>query len=714
LIVNHSDRPSITTKPENVASNQALTVCNSSFIGRDRVLTELDGLFVQNRLILIYGQGGLGKSTVAKFYCQRFESKDFYKLGTVGSSDIANAESLVDKWLQEFFGEEISRQEFSIKLARFRKHLQDDDRNICFVLDNLEPALVNGRFKEENTRYVALLDVLSDPHVRSITLITSREKIHENGIRVYNYQLPELDARSWYDYFQSRQIRVSEQSLEDLSSVLNLMCKAYGGNAECMSVLSGDILSAREYDNSLEDYWAANQEDLLAHPTIEGLIKRQFEVLQRDNQLAYKLLCRMGCYRYQDAVATVPEDGIIAMLWEELKPRAKRIVKDLRDRCLIKFSDQDKGYFLHPVMRAEAVGRLKDECGKWTKEGEEANIQAAQFWTNSVLSVVTIDDALRAFESYHHYVTTSKYELAANVIAGRRENTWDKDEALGNSLYRFGLLESIKTAINAISHDLSNSPNLCKLYNVLGDVYWITGESYKAISLHEKSKKLAIDFDIKNFELVAFLNIGLCQIDVWEIQLAIDSFEKCIELSQNTIYRYHAVDSFFCLSFLNSLLGDKEKTVDFANKFFQELNLSEHNTWATGYRWLFLGKAYSNLFDIDKSLEMYKNAFAYAEKSHYYQVKANALNGLAIVSRIQNVWDQAISYHSESLDILQTIGAKCDLAEAYFQLGLTCQAMGENDQAKTYKAKALELFGQMEAPKQIERVNQAFEQGAQQ
>ena len=58
------------------------------------------------------------------------------------------------------------------------------------------------------------------------------------------------------------------------------------------------------------------------------------------------------------------------------------------------------------------------------------------------------------------------------------------------------------------------------------------------------------------------------------------------------------------------------------------------------------------------------------------------------------------------------IGAKCDLAEAYFQLGLTYQAMGEYDQAEEYKAKALELFAQIEAPKQCDRVNKAFEQGA--
>ena len=51
-------------------------------------------------------------------------------------------------------------------------------------------------------------------------------------------------------------------------------------------------------------------------------------------------------------------------------------------------------------------------------------------------------------------------------------------------------------------------------------------------------------------------------------------------------------------------------------------------------------------------------------------------------------------------------------AEAYFQLGLTYQAMGEHNQAEEHKVKALEFFAEMEAPKQCDRVNKAFEQGA--
>ena len=278
----------------------------------------------------------------------------------------------------------------------------------------------------------------------------------------------------------------------------------------------------------------------------------------------------------------------------------------------------------------------------------------------------------------------------------------------GNSFYRLGFLESIKFAIINISPNIPDSPSLCKIYNILGDVYWLTGEFYKSIDTHQKSKKLALEFSIAEFEFAAFLNIGLCYIDLWEIQLAIDTLEKCIELSKNTIYRYHAIDACFCLSFLYSAQQEKDKAIDFLNKTFQEFKLTEHNTWSTGYRWLFLGRAYINLFDIGKSLEMYKKALSYAKKSHYPQVKANSLCGLSVIHRTQNNFCEAITYNYEAIIILENIAAKYDLAEAYFQLGLTYQAMGEHDQAEEFKAKAIKLFAQMEAPKQIDRVNKAF------
>ncbi len=70
--------------------------------------------------------------------------------------------------------------------------------------------------------------------------------------------------------------------------------------------------------------------------------------------------------------------------------------------------------------------------------------------------------------------------------------------------------------------------------------------------------------------------------------------------------------------------------------------------------------------------------------------------------------NRAIHKHENSINILLGIECKPLLAEEYFQLGLTYQAIGEQDQVEEYKAKATELFAQMQAPKQIERVNKAF------
>ena len=224
------------------------------------------------------------------------------------------------------------------------------------------------------------------------------------------------------------------------------------------------------------------------------------------------------------------------------------------------------------------------------------------------------------------------------------------------------------------------------------------GDIHEAIDFHETSKQIATEFGLKDLEAVAFLNIGLCQIDIWEIQLAIKNFEKCIKLTENT-NRDYTVDSFYCLSFLNSVIGCKTKSIDFATQVFQELDLSDKTSWSSGYRWLFLGRAYMNLSNLEKSFEMYKNALSYSEESHYLQVKANSLSGLATIKRMQNDWEQAISYHHESIDILKLIGARCDLAEAYFQLGLTHQTMGKHDQAEECKAEALKLFAAIKAPK---------------
>ena len=140
----------------------------------------------------------------------------------------------------------------------------------------------------------------------------------------------------------------------------------------------------------------------------------------------------------------------------------------------------------------------------------------------------------------------------------------------------------------------------------------------------------------------------------------------------------------------------------------QVIDTKLQTEWAKGNRLIFLGYAYKNIGLLDSAIESFKNILAFAEDSNYPQSKARASLGLATTLRFGENTNNCVDYYHEAIKILKTIGAKCDLAEAYFQLGLTYQAMGEHDQAEEYKEKALELFAKMQAPKQIERVNKAF------
>jgi tetratricopeptide (TPR) repeat protein len=70
---------------------------------------------------------------------------------------------------------------------------------------------------------------------------------------------------------------------------------------------------------------------------------------------------------------------------------------------------------------------------------------------------------------------------------------------------------------------------------------------------------------------------------------------------------------------------------------------------------------------------MFLKAISYAEETHYTQVKAKALSGIAELYRVRGEFETALSHHLKAIELLEEIGANPDLAEAYYQLGLTYQ-----------------------------------------
>jgi len=659
---------------------------NLNFVGREEEIAQLNTLIDQGaKVIVIKAPGGVGKTILAKEYLksQGFELVVELQMAQE-KENITPVESAIEELLKQDFQEEPGR-EFGITLARLKRQLQT--RRVGVLIDNLEPALDGqGRFIEPHRRYVELLRVLADSSLQSVTLITSREPLAECG-GVTNYSLPSLNEQAWEDFLTRRDIDIDATTLKE-------MHKAYGGNALAMNILCAPI----QRDGGMVAYWQEYKVEAgLLVNVVKNLIEEQFKRLKEIYPEAYKLLCRLGCYRYQD-VPTVPTEGLLCLLWDVPEREKRRVIEWLRNLSLVEC--QNREYWLHPVIREEAIARLRA-----SEYWEEANRQAADFWTESVKNVETIKDALTAFEAYYHYLEFDNFDLAADVIVKERQNKFHKSEKLGIAFYRLGLLQQMKLAITRIINQVNPGYVLSSLHNILGTIYWLTGDIKNSIESHELSKNIASEFQILSIEIVAFLNIGLCQIDLLEIEKGIALFEKVISMAENTDCHRFAVGSYYCLAFLKSCLDLKQESLEFVHK---NSVIANFGVWYLGYRLLFLGQTYKNLKEVDKSFEMYREAIEFAEETHYTQVRAKALYGLAELYRIQEDFTIALSHHSESIALLDQIGAKCDLAEAYYQLALTYQKMGKIDQSQENFDKAIQLFEEMEAPNQVEKVRRAI------
>ncbi len=660
----------------------------ADFVGREKALIDLATLTQNHKLILIHGAGGIGKTELAKQYLktQGFEFI-IELLMAKETQNISSIDGVVEEWIKQYFNKE-TNQDFSINLDRLKRLLKE--HYIGILIDNLEPALEKGKFIKEHRNYLELLRVLANPDLQSLTLVTSREKLVESAINLGYYSLDGLTEDAWKNYFISHQIDIECNSLK-------AMRDAYGGNAKAMRILLGAI--KEDYDNNLSKYWQENQKDLLIKLELKDLVTTEFEGLKKEDIDAYNLLCRLGCYRYQE-ISKVPIEGLFCLLWDVDKIQQGRVIERLKNRALL---EHESGkYWLHSVIKQEARERLEN-----TENWEKANYEAGKFWTKSVETVETLEDALYALEACYHYLNIEDYEQAGKVIAQERNNKWEKNEPLGASFYRLGVFKPIIKLIDKIIENYNkNTICLATLYNLKGHFFWSVGKPREAILLHEKSSKIGKNI----FEARANFNIGLCLLDLGEIEQAEYKFNQVCEIaSNNEEDNYLLVESYFCLAFIKSYFDDAENAKKFLKKFDGNQEKLSQIYWTQGYSYIFIALTYKNLGQIKSARDYYQEALDFAKESNYPQVEAKALIGLGEIYRIEEDYDKAIQVQQRSIDILSKIDAKCDLAEAYYQIALTYQDMEKikqeyKDRSRYNFDQSIDLFKTIKAPKQIQKI----------
>jgi tetratricopeptide (TPR) repeat protein len=674
----------------------------ADFVGRAAAIAHLNALVDRGcKVIVIQGEGGLGKTTLAQHYLQQGFEFVLELLMAKETQQITSVERVVEEWLKQDFQQEPGL-EFGITLGRLKRQLHT--RRVGILIDNLEPALDrDGRLIAPHRGYVELLRVLADAKVQAVTLITSRDRLCEPDLTVEHYRLPRLDQAAWQQFFGSR---LSIACSAD-RSILQQLHWTYGGNAKAMGVLCGAIWE--DFGGDLTAYWQEQRDGLSAgladfKNDLKTLVASQIDRLQRLDPFAYRLLCRLGCYRYQD-IPTLPLPALLALLWDVPLFQQRQVILSLRNRSLVDF--EQGRYWLHPVIRAEAIARLRR-----SPDWEIANCKAAEFWTTSVQTIEATQDALQALEAYYHCIEIQDFEAAGSVILKSRNNQWRQFLPLGSTLYRL-------VAITQVISNVHSPQKLSELYNILGDLYWIIGKIHPAIACQEQAITLATEtlrslhpetasqhtlYYLKMLEVDSLLSMGLYKIDLWELESAAQLFQQVMALAQQTAHHRWAEKALVCLALVNSCLG-LPTAADLADTVYRSIiteQVVEHRG-RFAYFIQILGQTYANLGELEMATDLYRRALEFAEESHYTQVKARALTGLAEVARRQGAFEAAVANHVEAIALLDQIGARCDLAEAHWQLGLT-QRLHQPEQSKFSCDRAIQLFTEMQAPNQVRKI----------
>lgn len=676
-----------------------LPITSTSFIGRHSEIIHINDLIQQrHKIIVIQGEGGIGKTTLAQQYLQQQDFELVLELLMAKeTANITSVESVVEEWLKKDFNEEPGR-EFGISLLRLKRHLEN--QRLGILIDNFEPALnAQGMIIDYHRGYVELLRVLADAKVKCVTLITSRDRFCEPDLNLHHYRLRGLDLSAWGEYFRTTSLSSDASTLQEIHFT-------YGGNPKAMEILAGVIKT--DFAGNMQQYWQENQGDPLTEMDLKNLVASQFNRLQILDEKAYQLLCRLGCYRYQD-VPTIPLGGLLALLWDVEPRMRKQAIASLCHRSLIEYHQGQ--YWLHPVIRAEAIIRLRS-----TDQWQKANSHAAEFWTESVNTIITLQDALMAWEAYYHYLDIQDFEQASLIILKPRKNQWEQFLPLGSTLYRMGLLQAVLTAIPQVIPHLQSSHYRSELSNILGDLCWITGKIHEAIShqqeaiiiatqglavIEAKPENSRLIYYLKMLEVDSLLSIGLYHIDLGEFLEASVFLNRVIQLAQNTSHYRWAQKATICLALVQSCLGSQENAKLLADKIYSNKQLLEHSG-RNAYFMQVLAQTYVNLGEFSQATELLEGAITVSQQSHYPQILAKAFMTQAEIHRKQNSLHLALDIQLEAIQILEDIGAKCDLAEGYYQLALIQQQMGDNNQENFQKA--ILLFTEIKAPKQVEKV----------
>lgn len=521
------------------------------------------------------------------FWWSFYERESFFNkfidealLYTCKEEDISKIQSLQERIKK--FVDVLREKRFLIVLDGFERELRSySSLNAAYQEDTIE-GLSQSDFRRCTDFYAdTFLRWIASGHFRSRILITSRHLPFEldsvSSCKTLN--LTGLDPEDAIRYIQSTNIKGSKDEI-------GRICDNYGYHPLALQILVGMIV----YDpENPRDINAANFYD-----PIPNLMQREHHILELAyNQLKpeiKQLLSRVAAFRF-----AINYNVVKIINPFNLEDQLKAALRELIERNLISFDQEQGMYNLHPVVREYAYKRLID------KENIHSQLRSYYLSASDPNTVRSIEDLKDTIELYHHTVKAGLYEEAFSIYSIK----------LDKILYhKLGAAQIIIKLLKGLFPDGEDSPprlkeksNQGSVLNSLALCYGFVGQLKHAESIFKIILPLAQN---EKNKATALGNLSEIQLGLGELKAAEQNLHLIIDISRSSKDIHNELFARLLLSRISAHYGDfagANKELEIANSLNIELQKKKEKS--LGETNIFLFRTTANLI---ASKEKYKYA----------------------------------------------------------------------------------------------------------
>lgn len=636
---------------------------SNAFVGREEELVEIEKRFETERIVVLSGLGGTGKTELAIRYGSEYETsgKGMVYFVRFQTSFIQTVVHEISRGIPDYRCEGKSEDQiYKDTMAALERCWKND----LLILDNADLA-----------DFPVLRRELSALPLR--ILITTRQDLPK-AIHV-----KVLDRSSLYAFFQQNEVDITQEEMDALidavdghTLTVDLIARIMRNDSR--TVTTEQLLTALQGYHLTDGFSevSTNFENSLELARISEHLRTVFQLAELPDLEQELLRC----------ATLLPQEGIDADLF--LVPFADPdTVGDALDNLIDKGWLQLNGGMLciHPVIRIVCIAELEptDESCDAFLEGVREQYDPSRY-------------------DHVQYTQMAALFTEASTVLEDREGFWAGEA--GYLRYILGdaqkALECNLRSVAKLEKYQPNSGNLATAYSNVGGTYNDLGDHTKALEYQMKAHQIfetVLHPDHPNLA-VSCNNVGISYSELGNYAKALEYKLKALDIRVRALPPEHPdlAASFNNVGLTYGDLGDHEKALEY---LLQSLTIQEqvlpreHPALATSYN--NVGSTYRDMSDYTKAMEYQLKALEIRERvlPPDHPDLAQSYSGIGNIYNDLGDFQKALEFFLKAMAILERVlpAGHPEIANACSNVGHTYGYLGAYSTALAYLEKALAI-----------------------